>query len=73
MTGIYGSNVYMTGLIGKQVETMELRRDSVYLYDFTSYDQFVIDLEIIAEVNPDYELQYFTFTNKTLDRENRFV
>lgn len=35
---------------------MELRRDSVYLYDFTSYDQFVIDLEIIAEVNPDYDV-----------------
>ena len=25
-------------------------------YDFTSYDQFVIDLEIIAEVNPDYDV-----------------
>ncbi|MEC8541322.1 MAG: DUF835 domain-containing protein, partial [Candidatus Thermoplasmatota archaeon] len=24
--------------------------------DFTSYDQFVIDLEIIAEVNPDYDV-----------------
>ncbi|MEC8249571.1 MAG: DUF835 domain-containing protein [Candidatus Thermoplasmatota archaeon] len=35
---------------------MELRRGSVYLYDFTSYDQFVIDLEIIAEVNPDYDV-----------------
>ena len=35
---------------------MELRRDSVYLYDFTSYDQFVIDLEILTELNSDYEV-----------------
>ena len=47
---IYGWSYWKTG------ETMELRRDSVYLYDFTSYDQFVIDLEIIAEVNPDYDV-----------------
>ena len=47
---IYDWSYWKTG------ETMELRRDSVYLYDFTSYDQFVIDLEIIAEVNPDYDV-----------------
>ena len=47
---IYGWSYWKTG------GTMELRRDSVYLYDFTSYDQFVIDLEIIAEVNPDYDV-----------------
>ena len=50
---IYGWSYWKTG------GTMELRRDSVYLYDFTSYDQFVIDLEIIAQLTQIMMLQYF--------------
>ena len=33
---------------------MEVRRGSVYLYEFENYDKLSMDLEILIEVNNEY-------------------
>ena len=33
---------------------MEVRRSSVYLYEFENYDKLSMDIEILMEVNNEY-------------------
>lgn len=39
---------------------MEVCRGSVYLYDFSNYERFMTELEVLIEINHDYRFTLFT-------------